>query len=78
MPIRRQEDTDIDQRLYPQLLEMGISLRNIKRNVTTEASGRKRGDLWIGNVRFDDPRFEDNILSLYQYWRQRTCSNLDS
>jgi len=66
MPIRRQEDTDIDQRLYPQLLEMGISLRNIKRNVTTEASGRKRGDLWIGNVRFDDPRFEDNILALIE------------
>ena len=66
MPIRRQEDTDIDQRLYPQLEEVGIPYQNIKRNVTTEASGKQRGDLWIGDVRYDDPRFEQNILALIE------------
>lgn len=66
MPVRRQEDTDIDQRLYPQLEEVGISLRNIKRNVTTGTTGRLRGDLWIGDLRYDDPRFEENILALIE------------
>lgn len=64
--IKRQEDTDIDQRLYPKLEEVGLSLKNIKRNVTTEFSGRKRGDLWIGNVKFNDPTFEKNILALIE------------
>lgn len=64
--IRRQEDTDIDQLLYQQLVEVGISLRNIKRNVTTETTGRLRGDIWIGNVKYNDPTFEDNILALIE------------
>ena len=63
---RRQEDTDIDQHLYPALEAVGIPLVNIRRNVTTRTSGRQRGDLWIADVPHASPDFENRILALIE------------
>jgi type I restriction-modification system DNA methylase subunit len=46
--------------------EVGIPRVNIKRNVTTETTGRKRGDLWIGQVEYDNIKFEESILALIE------------
>lgn len=63
---RRQEDTDIDQYLYPALDVVGISRANIRRNVATSASGLQRGDLWIADVPHTDPQFDRRILTLIE------------
>src|SRR5690606_30443406 len=63
---RRQEDTDIDQYLYPALDNVGIPRLNIRRNIATTASGRMRGDLWVADVPHSDPQFDRRILALIE------------
>lgn len=66
MARRRQEDTDIDHHLYPKFDELGIPRNNIRRNITTTATGRQRGDLWIADVPHTDPYFERHIIALIE------------
>lgn len=73
---RRQEDTFIDQLVYPKLELLGIPRAFIKRNVTTDRSGRKRGDLWISDVEYTDPDFDQRILCLIEC-KDISCTNGD-
>lgn len=63
---KRQEDTFIDQLVYPKLELLGIPRAYIKRNVTTDKSGLKRGDLWISDVEYTHPDFDHRILCLIE------------
>lgn len=64
--VRRREDTDIDQNLYPKLSDAGIPLVQVRRNISTDKSGRLRGDLWISTLPDKDPNFEKRIVSLIE------------
>ena len=66
MSRRKQEDTFIDQLVYPRLELLNIHREFIKRNVTTDKSGRQRGDLWIADIPYTDPNYESHILSLIE------------
>ena len=63
---KKQEDTFIDQLLYPKLEQLGIERRFIKRNVSTLKSGMQRGDLWIADTDYSSPDFEKRILCLIE------------
>ena len=64
--MKRQEDTDIDQHLYPKLYDLGIPRKFIRRNVTTTSSGRQRGDIWIADIIFSHPSYDEHILALIE------------
>lgn len=66
MSRKKQEDTFIDQLVYPKLELLGIPRTFIKRNVTTDKSGRQRGDLWISDVEYTSPDFDHRILALVE------------
>ncbi|MDA2920659.1 N-6 DNA methylase [Desulfobacterota bacterium AH_259_B03_O07] len=63
---KKQEDTFIDQVLYPKLELIGIDRKYIKRNVSTTRSGMKRGDIWIADVEYSSSDFEERILCLIE------------
>lgn len=63
---KKQEDTFIDQVLYPKLEMIGIDRKFIKRNTSTDKSGRQRGDLWIADVGYMHPNYEKKILCLIE------------
>ena len=66
MPRQRQEDTDIDQHVYPRLHDLGIPRENIKRDISTNKTGRLRGDLWIADVQHAHHQFNKRILALIE------------
>jgi hypothetical protein len=72
MKIKKQEDTNIDQLLYPVLEKIGIKRPFIKRNVSTEKSGRQRGDLWIADIEYTHPKVENRIICLIEC-KDRSC-----
>jgi len=63
---RRREDTDIDHNLYPKLADIGIPVAQIRRNISTDQSGRLRGDLWVSILPDTDPNFEKEIVALIE------------
>ena len=63
---KKQEDTFIDQILYPKLEDIGIPRIQLKRNVSTAKSGMKRGDLWVSTSDYNHPDFEKNIIALIE------------
>lgn len=63
---RRREATDIDQHVYTRFEEIGLPRNQVRRDISTAASGRKRGDLWISQVQDADSTFEDEIVALIE------------
>ena len=45
--MKKEETNDIVQYLIPQLEAIGVIHDNCKIDVTTEKSGRSRGDIWV-------------------------------
>ncbi len=74
---KKQEDTDIDQYLYPQLEARGIAREFIKRNTSTGKTGSFRGDLWISTERYDSPNFEKRIIALIECKTHKCIINDD-
>ena len=64
--ITRQEDTDIDQKFYPKLDDLGISRKFIRRNAVTASSGRQRGDVWISDLIYSHPDYDRHIVALVE------------
>jgi len=64
--MKKEETNDIVQFLIPKLKEVGIPLENCKVDVTTEKSGKKRGDIWISAKKQADKNFESFITALIE------------
>ena len=64
--IKKEETNDIIQFLLPQLKQSGIPLENCKIDVTTEKNGNKRGDIWISLKKYNEEKFEENIVALIE------------
>lgn len=62
------EVTDIIHNLYPSLKKVDIDLANIKQDVCTEKTKKKklRGDIWISSVDINSPKWEKNIVCLIE------------
>jgi type I restriction enzyme M protein len=63
---RKQEQTDIDQFLYPQLDGKGIKREQVRRDTTTRKTKSFRGDLWISTELHDSPVYEEHIVALIE------------
>lgn len=70
--MKKEETNDIVQFLLPALEKLGIPKENIKVDVTSEKSGRKRGDVWISAVKQGDSDFEKNIIALIEAKHRNT------
>ena len=70
--MKKEETNDIVQYLLPALQELGISHEYCKVDVTTEKSGRKRGDVWISLSRQESSNFEGDIIALNEA-KHRLC-----
>jgi type I restriction-modification system DNA methylase subunit len=63
---KKEETNDIVQFLLPQLDQLDIPRENCKVDVTTEKSGRRRGDIWISKNRQGSKGFEKSIVALIE------------
>ena len=63
---RKQENTQIDQNIYPRLDELGIAREYIRRDTATSATGQQRGDLWISTAKHKEADYDKNIISLIE------------
>lgn len=63
---KKQEQTDIDQYLYPQLEGRGIQREQIRRDTATVKTGAFRGDLWVSTELHDSHVYEDHIVALIE------------
>lgn len=63
---KKEETNDIIQYLLPLLKSEEIDKDNCKIDVTTERSGRKRGDIWISSISHKSRQFEGNIIALIE------------
>lgn len=70
--MKKEETNDIVQYLIPQLEALEIGRDNCKIDVTTEKSGRTRGDIWISLRKQDDIHFERNIIALIEAKHKKT------
>jgi len=76
--IKKEETNDIIQFLLPNLKNVNINKENCKIDVTTEKSGKKRGDIWISLKKQADKDFEDNIIALIEAkHRNATIGDMD-
>ncbi|MFC1718748.1 hypothetical protein ACFL6S_34170 [Candidatus Poribacteria bacterium] len=76
--MKKEETNDIVQYLLPRLGELGIPIENCKLDVTTEQSGRKRGDVWISLKEQTHKDFEDSIVALIEAkHRNATIGDMD-
>jgi len=64
--VKKEETNDIVQYLIPQLEAIDIFRDNCKVDVTTEKSGRSRGDIWISLEKQNENYFEDKIIALIE------------
>lgn len=70
--MKKEETNDIVQSLLPLLESLGIKRQQCKIDVTTEKSGRKRGDVWISQKEQSQKGFEKNIIALIEA-KHRKC-----
>lgn len=70
---KKQEANDIVQYLIPKLEEIGIGKKHCKIDVSTEKTGRKRGDVWISKKEQAQVAFEKNITALIEA-KHRKCT----
>ncbi len=76
--VKKEETNDIVQYLLPKLEELGIKQSQCKIDVTTEKSGKKRGDIWISTTAHNSNDFESNILALIEAkHRNSTIGDID-
>lgn len=76
--VKKEETNDILQYLIPQLEELGIPIENCKIDVTTEKSGKKRGDIWVSLKKQSGKAFEKNIVTLIEVkHRNATIGDMD-
>ncbi len=64
--MKKEETNDIVQYLIPLLNKNNISTENCKIDVTTEKSGKQRGDIWISLVSQSNKNFENKITCLIE------------
>lgn len=64
--MKKEETNDIIHFLLPKLDDIGIPNKNCKIDVTTEKSGKKRGDIWISLLPQKDREFEKRIVGLIE------------
>jgi len=70
--MKKEETNDIVQYLIPQLNKLGILKEYIKVDVTTDKSGKKRGDIWISTKKQNDNNFDKNIIALIEAKHRNT------
>jgi len=70
--MKKEETNDIIQFLIPCLENFGIIRQQCKINVTTEKTGKKRGDVWISRNEQTHKDFESNIIALIEA-KHRNC-----
>ena len=70
--MKKEETNDIVQYLIPNLEKLGIPKENCKIDVTTEKTGRKRGDIWISLKKYSNKDFEKNIIALIEAKHRNT------
>jgi type I restriction-modification system DNA methylase subunit len=65
--MKKEEMNDINQYLIPKLEKIKIDLTHCKIDVTTNKTGKRRGDLWISlENQSNIKKFEDNIVALIE------------
>lgn len=72
--MKKEETNDIVQFLLPKIEKLGILIENCKIDVTTEKSGRKRGDIWVSLSKYNDRDFEKNIIALIEAKHRNTTT----
>jgi len=70
--MKKEETNDIIQFLIPCLENFGIIRQQCKVDVTTEKTGKKRGDVWISRNEQTHKDFESNIVALIEA-KHRNC-----
>jgi type I restriction-modification system DNA methylase subunit len=70
--MKKEETNDIIQFLLPLLDKHGIRRQQCKVDVTTEKTGKKRGDVWISKNEQTHKDFEKNIITLIEA-KHRNC-----
>jgi len=70
--MKKEETNDIVQFLIPALENVGIKHQKCKVDVTTEKTGKKRGDVWISKKEQTHKDFESNIVALIEA-KHRNC-----
>ena len=70
--MKKEETNDIIQYLIPLLESVGIIHQQCKIDVTTEKTGKKRGDVWISRNEQRHMDFEKNIIALIEA-KHRNC-----
>jgi len=70
--MKKEETNDIVQFLIPSLENIGIVHQQCKIDVTTEKTGKKRGDVWISREEQTHKDFEKNIVALIEA-KHRNC-----
>ncbi len=70
--MKKEETNDIIQSLIPSLENIGIMRQQCKIDVTTEKTGKKRGDVWISRNKQTHKDFEKNIIALIEA-KHRNC-----
>lgn len=70
--MKKEETNDIIQFLIPSLENIGILRQQCKVDVTTEKTGKKRGDVWISRTKQIHKAFEKNIVALIEA-KHRNC-----
>lgn len=70
--MKKEETNDIIQYLIPILENFGISRKQCKIDVTTEKTGKKRGDVWISRNEQTHKDFENNVVALIEA-KHRNC-----
>ncbi len=72
--MKKEEMNDIHQFLIPKLEEKNINRENLKVDVTTSKSERKRGDVWISLESQKNRKiFEKNIIALIEAKHQNSA-----
>lgn len=69
---KKEEANDIVQYLLPQLENLELPRGNCKIDVTTEKSGKQRGDIWISLKKQNSKNFESNIVALIEAKHKNT------
>ena len=64
--MKKEETNDIVQYLLPKLEQEGIKQYYCKIDVTTEKSGRQRGDIWVSSKKYDSKDFESKLVALIE------------
>lgn len=76
--MKKEETNDIVQYLIPNLENLDIPTQNCKIDVTTERSGKKRGDIWISLKKHSSKDFEKKIFALIEAkHRNTTIGDMD-